>query len=146
RKKISSAGNDPDTGVKTIGVDHVSNTINYGFAVEYSNFYLRANVHDFGLPEWVNRLTPLVEFNFVTPVTDRYGEKTVGTINPGITGPGSPCSSASRRSSPRHKPVARISALSLSCISISMTFFPILLAAHCWVTENCAVCFCVSRL
>jgi hypothetical protein len=53
-------------------------------AIEYSNFYLRANVHDFGLPEWVNRLTPLVEFNFVTPVTDRYGEKTIGTINPGI--------------------------------------------------------------
>src|SRR5262249_27877261 len=84
RKKISSAGNDPDTGVKTIGVDHVSNTFNYGVAIQYSNFYLRANVHDFGLPEWVNRLTPLVEFNFVTPVTDRYGEKTIGTINPGI--------------------------------------------------------------
>jgi hypothetical protein len=45
---------------------------------------LRANIHDFGLPEWVNRLTPLVEFNFVTPITDRYGEKTTGTINPGV--------------------------------------------------------------
>src|SRR5215813_6960384 len=46
----------------SLAVDHVSSTINYGFAVEYSNFYLRANVHDFGLPEWVNRLTPLVFF------------------------------------------------------------------------------------
>ncbi len=29
-------------------------------------------------------MTPLVEFRFTTPVTDRYGEKTIGTINPGI--------------------------------------------------------------
>jgi hypothetical protein len=83
-KKIRTPVVDADTGITSLAVDHVSNTINYGFAIEYSNFYLRANIHDFGLPEWVNRLTPLVEFNFVTPVTDRYGEKTIGTINPGI--------------------------------------------------------------
>lgn len=46
--------------------------------------YLRAHVHDFGLPELVDQLTPLVEFNFVTPVTGGSGEKTVGAINPGI--------------------------------------------------------------
>jgi hypothetical protein len=83
-KKITSTVVDPDTGTSTLATDHFSNTINYGFAIEYSNFYLRANIHDFGLPEWVSRLTPLVEFSFVTPVTDRYGEKTIGTINPGI--------------------------------------------------------------
>jgi hypothetical protein len=83
-KKVTSPVVDPDLGITGLEVDHVSNTINYGFAIEYSNFYLRANIHDFGLPEWVNRLTPLVQFNFVTPVTDRYGEKTIGTINPGI--------------------------------------------------------------
>jgi hypothetical protein len=83
-KKIRSQVVDPDTGFTTLDVAHVSNALNYGIAIEYSNFYLRANVHDFGLPEWVNRLTPLVEFRFATPVTDRYGEKTVGTINPGI--------------------------------------------------------------
>jgi hypothetical protein len=83
-KKTTIPVVDPDTGITTLAVDHVSNTINYGFAIEYSNFYLRTNIHDFGLPEWVNRLTPLVEFSFVTPVTDRYGEKTVGTVNPGI--------------------------------------------------------------
>jgi hypothetical protein len=83
-KKITSPVVDPDTGFTTLAVDHFSNALNYGVAVEYSNFYLRANIHDFGLPEWVNRLTPLVEFRFTTPVTDRYGEKTIGTINPGI--------------------------------------------------------------
>jgi hypothetical protein len=83
-KKITSLVTDPDTGFTTLAVDHFSNALNYGIAIEYSNFYLRANIHDFGWPEWVNRLTPLVEFRFTTPVTDRYGEKTVGTINPGI--------------------------------------------------------------
>src|SRR2546430_1498447 len=83
-KKITSPVIDPDTGSTTLAVDHVSNTLNYGVAIEYSNFYLRANVHDFGLPEWVNRLTPLVEFNFVTPVTDRYGGEKGGTINPRV--------------------------------------------------------------
>ena len=53
-----------------------------GLSLQYSMRYLQTQVKDLGLPEWVNRLTPLVEFNFVTPVTDRYGEKTVGTINP----------------------------------------------------------------
>jgi hypothetical protein len=83
-KKITSQVVDPDTGFTTLAVDHFSNALNYGIAVEYSNFYLHANVHDFGLPESVNRLTPLVEIRFTTPVTDRYGEKTIGTINPGI--------------------------------------------------------------
>ena len=83
-KKITSPVLDPDTGFTTLAVDHFSNALNYGIAVEYSNFYLRANIHDFGLPEWVNRLTPLVEISFTTPATDRYGEKTIGTINPGI--------------------------------------------------------------
>jgi hypothetical protein len=83
-KKSLTRSIDPDTGDFNADIDHHSNAWNFGLAVEYSNFYLRANVHDFGLPEWVNRLTPLVEFNFNVPVTDRYGEKTTGTISPGI--------------------------------------------------------------
>ena len=118
-KKTTSPVVDPDTGIITLAVDHVSNTINYGFAIEYSNFYLRANVHDFGLPEWVNRLTPLVEFNFVTPVTDRYGEKTVGTINPGIIWSGQsmqfgveaiiPANEGHREECRHHRPTALLS-------------------------------------
>ncbi len=38
-----------------------------GLSVQYSLAYLRANVKDYGLPEFVNRLTPLVEFNYITP-------------------------------------------------------------------------------
>src|ERR1051326_8076545 len=75
---------DIDSGATTVDVEHHSNRIEYGFAVEYSLPYLRAQVRDLGLPDWMNRLTPLVEFSFSSPVTDRFGEQTTGTINPGI--------------------------------------------------------------
>src|SRR3981189_3387621 len=34
-KKVRTPVADPDTGFTTLAVDHVSNTINYGFAIEY---------------------------------------------------------------------------------------------------------------
>jgi hypothetical protein len=83
-RKTRSFGVDPDSGDSVIDVERHSDRIAYGFAVEYSMPYLRSQVRDLGLPEWVNRLTPLVEFSFSSPVTGRFGEKTVGTINPGI--------------------------------------------------------------
>ena len=83
-KKTRSYDTDPDTGETAIDVEHHSNQVVYGFAVEYSMLYLRSQVRDLGFPEWVNRLTPLVEFNFSSPTTGRFGEQTLGTINPGI--------------------------------------------------------------
>ncbi len=38
-----------------------------GLSIQYSLPYLHANVRDYGLPEFVNRLVPLVEFNYRTP-------------------------------------------------------------------------------
>jgi hypothetical protein len=43
-----------------------------GLSLQYSLPYLRANVKDYGLPEFVNRLIPLVELNYVSP-TSRPG-------------------------------------------------------------------------
>ncbi len=83
-KKTRAFDVDPDSGNTVVTVDHHSNQIQYGFAVEYSLPYLRSQVRDLGLPQWVNQLTPLIEFSFATPVTDRLGEQTTGTINPGI--------------------------------------------------------------
>ena len=40
-------------------------------------------MRDLGLPEFINRLTPIVEATFETPV-DAPGERTTGTINPGV--------------------------------------------------------------
>jgi hypothetical protein len=84
RKQTTSTDIDPDTGDVSLNVDHHSNHLVYGGAIEYSMRYLQSNVRDLGLPDFVNALTPLIEFTFTTPVTDRYGEKTTGTINPGI--------------------------------------------------------------
>ena len=55
-----------------------------GVAVEYSLAYLASHVHDYGLPEFVNHLTPLVEASFQTPVANGDGARTTGTINPGV--------------------------------------------------------------
>jgi len=83
-KKTRSYDTDLDTGGTAIDIEHHSNQVVYGFAVEYSMLYLRSQVRDLGFPEWVNRLTPLVEFNFSSPTTGRFGEQTLGTINPGM--------------------------------------------------------------
>jgi hypothetical protein len=54
-----------------------------GVALEYSLPYLHSHVHDFGLPDFINHLTPLVEMTFETPLANGQGLPTTGTINPG---------------------------------------------------------------
>jgi hypothetical protein len=66
------------------GPDANPRILNYGFALEYSLPYLRSHLEDFGLPDFVNHLTPLVEATFSTPVANAPDHRTTGTINPGI--------------------------------------------------------------
>lgn len=61
----------------------IPNALQWGLALEYSLPYLQAQVKDVGLPAWVNRLIPLVEFSFQSPL-NRGGGQTTGTINPGL--------------------------------------------------------------
>jgi hypothetical protein len=61
-----------------------SNNFNYGFALEYSLPYLQCCVKDIGLGAPFNRLIPLVEIAFSTPITRTEGLQTVGTVQPGI--------------------------------------------------------------
>lgn len=63
--------------------DYHPRALEYGGAIEYSLSYLKANVHDYNLPDFVDRLTPLVEFAIEKP-TANTDEATTGTINPGI--------------------------------------------------------------
>ncbi len=58
-----------------------SNALTYGFAIEYSLPYLQSFVKDVGIPWPLNRLIPVVEVAFETPLD---GGKTTGTINPGL--------------------------------------------------------------
>jgi len=72
----------------TLGYDIPSkssdpNALAWGFALEYSLPYLQEHVEDIGLPHPFKDFIPLVEFNMSSP-TNRSGETTTGTINPGI--------------------------------------------------------------
>jgi hypothetical protein len=58
-------------------------TLETGFAVEYSLRYLAAHVRDYGFPEFVNQLTPVVEVQLETPLGHGVDAPT-GTVNPGV--------------------------------------------------------------
>jgi hypothetical protein len=59
------------------------NTLEWGFALEYSLIYLEQNVKDTGMPRPFRDMVPLVEFAMQTP-EGRNGGPTTGTINPGV--------------------------------------------------------------
>lgn len=57
----------------------------WGVSLQYDMPYLKARVQDLGLPEFVNRLVPVTEFNFKTEMSNfDENEHTTGTINPGL--------------------------------------------------------------
>jgi hypothetical protein len=58
--------------------------LQYGFALEYSLIYLQEQVKDIGLRAPFDRLIPLVEFSFDTPLNRGQSGETTGTINPGV--------------------------------------------------------------
>jgi hypothetical protein len=58
--------------------------LEYGFALEYSLIYLQEQVEDVGLIAPFDRLIPLVEFSFETPLNRGQSGQTTGTINPGV--------------------------------------------------------------
>jgi hypothetical protein len=58
--KLKVTGTDPDTGNPLFN-NGTSNLWTGGLSLQYSLRYLQGQVKDFGLPEFVNRLTPVVE-------------------------------------------------------------------------------------
>lgn len=65
-------------------IERNPSVLQWGFAIEYSIPYLQSFVKDLGLPAPFNRLIPIVELSFQTPVGRGQGGKTTGTVNPGI--------------------------------------------------------------
>jgi hypothetical protein len=55
-----------------------------GLSLQYSIRYLSSQVKDYGLPEFVNRLTPLVEFQWSSPASQPNQGSTQYLIAPGI--------------------------------------------------------------
>jgi hypothetical protein len=65
-------------------IERHPNVLQYGFALEYSFIYLQEQVKDIGLHAPFDRLIPLVEFSFDTPLNRGQSGHTTGTINPGV--------------------------------------------------------------
>ncbi|MBV9861181.1 MAG: hypothetical protein JO267_03435 [Alphaproteobacteria bacterium] len=71
------------TKTESAGVPN-PNVFNYGFAFEYSLEYLQHHVQDVGLSAPFDRMIPLVEASFSTPVNRGLSGTTVGTVQPGV--------------------------------------------------------------
>jgi hypothetical protein len=83
RGHLSVTRADPKTGLPVTDIEQGQHTVQWGFALEYSLPYLTSHVRDHGWPMWVNRLTPLVEASFQSPVGGQGGF-TTGNFYPGV--------------------------------------------------------------
>lgn len=72
------------TGVSEVDVDRHPDTLEWGFAFEYSIPYLQSQVQDVHLPAPLDRMIPLVEVALETPLDRGAAGETTGTVNPGV--------------------------------------------------------------
>lgn len=58
----------------------------YGASLQYSMPYLKSEIVDLELPDFINHLIPVVELSLTTPVSNNFGNPytTTGTVNPGF--------------------------------------------------------------
>ena len=82
--KSSTVIIDPDT--LEIEIERNPRVLVWGGSLQYSLPYLKSQVQDFGLPDFINRLIPIVEVSLQTPVQNTLtsGTQTTGSINPGV--------------------------------------------------------------
>jgi hypothetical protein len=80
----STTSIDPDSG--DVSVSQNPRFLQWGGSLQYSMPYLKSSIVDLGLPDFMNKLIPVVEAQFVTPVANTFdsGPKTTGTVNPGL--------------------------------------------------------------
>ncbi len=69
-----------------VNIDHHPVLLNWGFTFQYSLPYLNAHIRQIDGPDFLRRLTPIVEASFQSPVANfaGTGTRTTGTVNPGI--------------------------------------------------------------
>ena len=70
---------------------YIPQVLVYGGSLQYSMPYLKSEVKDFQLPDFINHLIPIVELQLETPVANNFGNSfvTTGTVNPGVIWVGS---------------------------------------------------------
>jgi hypothetical protein len=82
-KKLKVIGTDPDSG-NLLFNNGTWNQWSGGLSLQYSIRYLQSQVKDYGLPEWVIRLTPLVEVAWSSTASRPNQGNTQYLIAPGI--------------------------------------------------------------
>ena len=82
-KKLKFTGSDPVTGDPLFN-NGLSSQWNGGLSLQYSMRYLQTQVKDFGFPEFVNRLTPVVEVAWSSPASKPDQDHTQYLIGTGI--------------------------------------------------------------
>jgi hypothetical protein len=92
RRTVTITSIDFDTGEVDFDEERHPHFLQYGGSIQFSMPYLKANVVDLGLPDVFNRMVPLVEASFRTPVANNIqtpnvwdeNNRTTGSVNPGI--------------------------------------------------------------
>jgi hypothetical protein len=75
-----------ETPLGSGNADLEPNTLRWGVVLQYSIPYLQSYVRNLGLPQPLRGLIPLVELDVATPLDRGQAGRTVGTVNPGVTG------------------------------------------------------------
>jgi hypothetical protein len=81
----------PTTSFDLVSGNPVPQNLVWGTSLQFSMPYLKSNVVDLGLPDFINHLMPIVEAQFVAPVANNFGNQFVitGTLDPGVIWVGS---------------------------------------------------------
>lgn len=76
----------PTRSFDIVSGNSIPQVLAYGASIQYSMPYLKSEIRDYRLPDFINHLIPLVEAQFLTPVANNFGNSsiTTGTINPGV--------------------------------------------------------------
>ena len=82
-KKLKVTGTDPDSGDPLFN-NGTFNQWSGGLSLQYSIRYLQSQVKDLGLPEFVNRLTPVVEVAWSSPASKPNQSSTQYLVGAGI--------------------------------------------------------------
>ncbi len=84
RSSNKSFNIDADMGTFSVDQEPNPHVIKWGFTVQYNLQYLQSFVRDIGLPAPFNRMIPIVEMAFQTPLDGPHSGRTTGTVNPGL--------------------------------------------------------------
>jgi hypothetical protein len=76
----------PTRSIDIVQGTPIPQVLAYGGSIQYSMPYLKSEIRDYQLPDFINHLIPIVEAQLSTPVANNFGNSSVttGTINPGV--------------------------------------------------------------